>query len=80
MSNTTESVGIVAGKTAVYGGGATAFVSGLTLSEVGVIIGIVVAVLGLVLGQFWSWRRDRREEREMQARMAHKYGTGWDEL
>lgn len=80
MSNTVESAAIMTGKTAMYGGAATAAVSGMTLSEVGVIIGIVVGVLGLLLGQFWSWRRDRREEREMQARMAHKYGTGWDEL
>ncbi|QNN56486.1 hypothetical protein H9K76_18390 [Diaphorobacter ruginosibacter] len=80
MSSTTESVGIVAGKTAAYGGGATAFVSGLTLSEVGVIVGIVVAVLGLLLGQFWSWRRDRREQREMDVRLSHDIGTGWDKL
>lgn len=80
MSNTTESAAIVAGKTAAYGGAATAAVSGLTLSEVGVIVGIAVGVLGLIFGQFWSLRRDRREEREMEARMKHKYGTGWDEL
>ncbi|QIL73273.1 hypothetical protein G7048_24745 [Diaphorobacter sp. HDW4B] len=79
MSNTTESVGIAVGKTGAYGGAATAAVSGLTLSEIGVMVGIVVAVLGLLLGQFWSWRRDRREEREMEARMHHKYGTGWGE-
>ena len=58
----------------------TAALSGLTLSEIGVIVGIVVAVLGLLLGQFWSWRRDRREATEMEARMKHKFGTGWDEL
>ncbi|GAB2472272.1 hypothetical protein GCM10027082_24740 [Comamonas humi] len=80
MSNTTENVGIVTGKTAAYGGAATAAVSGMTLSEIGVIVGIAVGVLGLLLGQFWSWRRDRREQREMEARMLHKYGTGWDEL
>lgn len=80
MSNTTESAAIVAGKTAVYGGAATAALSGLTLTEMGVVIGAVVGVLGLIFGQYWSWRRDKREEREMIARMTHKYGTGWDEL
>ena len=79
MSNTVESVGIATGKTAMYGGAATAALSGMTLSEIGVIVGIVASVIGLLLGQFWSWRRDKREQREMEARMHHKYGTGWGE-
>ena len=79
MSNTVESTAIVTGKTAMYGGAASAFFGGLTLSEIGVWVGIIVGVLGLIFGQFWSWRRDRRELREMEARMRHKYGTGWGE-
>ncbi|MBB6579578.1 hypothetical protein HNP33_003692 [Comamonas odontotermitis] len=80
MSNTTESAAIVAGKTAAYGGATTAVVSGMSLSEMGIIVGAIVGVLGLIFGQYWAWRKDRREAREMEARMQHKFGTGWDEL
>lgn len=80
MSNTTENAAIVGSKAAAYGGAVTAVGSGLSLNEIGVIVGIVVAVAGLLLGQFWSWRKDRREEREMEVRMHRKFGTGWDEL
>lgn len=80
MNNTAENSAIVAGKTAAYGGALTAFTSGLTVSEFGVIVGCIVGVLGLIFGQYWAWRRDRREQREMVARLQHKLGTGWDEL
>lgn len=80
MSSTAENAVIVGSKVAAYGGSGAAVVSGLTLNELGVIVGIVVGVAGLVLGQVWSWRKDRREQREMEVRMQHKFGTGWDEL
>lgn len=57
MSNTQESAAIFAGKTAAYGGAAGAVVSGLTITEVGVVVGIAVGVLGLIFGQYWEWRR-----------------------
>ncbi|WP_057092906.1 hypothetical protein KV708_19125 [Comamonas thiooxydans] len=79
MSNAAENGAIVAGKTAAYGGAVSAVVSGLTISELGVIVGIAVAVLGMIFGQYWAWRKDRREQREMEARMQHKFGAGWDE-
>lgn len=86
-----EKAGVIAGKTLMYGGAAGSAVSGLTLSDIGVMVGIVIGVLGLLLGQYWAWRKDRRErresdtrlqreQREMEARMRHKFGTGWDEL
>lgn len=77
-NNATESAAIMAGKTAVYAGAATAAVSGMTLSEIGVIVGIAAAVLGMLFGQFWAWRRDSREYREMEARMRHSYGPDWN--
>ena len=80
MSNTVENSAIVAGKAAAYGGAAGAFVSGLTVSEWGVIGGLLVGLLGWLCGQYWSWRKDQREEREMAIRMQHKFGTGWDEI
>ena len=75
-----ERVGTVAGKTLMYGGAAGSAVSGLTLSEIGVVVGIVIGVLGLLLGQYWAWRKDRREQLESEARLRHKFGTGWDEV
>lgn len=80
MNERSEGVPIFWGKLATYFGALWSFFSGLSVSEVGVVVGIFVGVLGLIFSQFWSWRRDRREAREMQARMHHKYGTGWDEL
>ena len=78
MSQTAENAPIVGGKVAAYGGAGTAVVSGLKLHEIGVIIGIVVGVLGLLLSQYWSWRKDRREQREQRARMRRDFGTDWD--
>lgn len=75
-----EKAGTIAGKTLMYGGAAGSIVSGWTLSEIGVFIGIVIGIAGLVLGQFWAWRKDRREQRESEARLRHKFGTGWDDL
>ncbi len=81
MSNhAVENAGIVAGKVAAYGGAGGAVVSGLTLNELGVIVGIFVAVVGLVLGQIWSWRKDRRETREQEMRMRRDFGSNWDQL
>ena len=81
MSNhAAENVGIVAGKVAAYGGSGGAVVAGLTLNELGVIVGIFVAVVGLVLGQIWSWRKDRREARELAMRMRRDFGSNWDQL
>lgn len=43
--------------------------NGLTLSEILGIIGAVVAVTGLLAGQFWAWRKDQREAAENRARL-----------
>ena len=59
-----------------YGGGAGAVVSGLTLNEAGVIVGIVVAVAGLAAQLYFGIRRDRRErelhERKMDTKSDEK--------
>ncbi|MFN4121259.1 holin [Acidovorax sp.] len=81
MSNhAVENAGIVASKVAAYGGAGGAVVAGLTLNELGVIVGIFVAVVGLVLGQIWSWRKDRRETREQEIRMRSEFGSEWNKL
>ncbi len=61
MNNTAENSAIVAGKAAAYGGATGAFVSGLTVSEWGVIGGLLIGMLGWACTQYWSWRKDRRE-------------------
>ena len=77
MRNTVEDLPIAAGKTATYGGAIGAFVSGWTISEIGVIVGIVVGVLGCIFAQYWAWRRDRREAAEQEIKMVLEYGSDW---
>ena len=48
MTNGAENGAIVAGKAAAYGGAAGAVVSGLTITEWGVIGGLIIGVLGWV--------------------------------
>ena len=74
-----EQASIMAGKVAAYSGAVTAFTAGLTVTEWGVIVGTVVGVLGLIFGQYWSWRKTSRED-AAQARedmaMAEKTEAG----
>lgn len=72
MSNSMETAGIVTGKTAVYGGAATAVASGMTLSEMGIVVGGVVGLLGFIFGQYWAWRRDARQRLEADERKAER--------
>lgn len=50
------------GETMAYGGSAGTVVAGLSTSEVGVIVGIVTAVIGLAVQLFFGLRRDAREQ------------------
>ena len=59
-------------QTMTYGGAGTAVVAGLSLSEVGVIIGIVVGIVGLCLQWYYAHRRDLREAEQHAKRMAEK--------
>ena len=77
MRNTVEGLPIAAGKTATYVGAIGALVSGWSISEIGVVVGIVVGVLGLIFGQYWAWRRDRREAAEQEMKMMLEYGPDW---
>ena len=58
-----------AGKVTTYAGGAGAVFGGLTASDIGVIGGLVVAILGWCTQVYFSRRRDRREQSEYAARM-----------
>ena len=67
-----EQAVIVGSKVATYSGAVTAVTAGLTITEWGVVVGIVVGVLGLVLGQYWSWRKESREQKAAKASEARK--------
>lgn len=53
-----------------YAGGAVAVASSLTLTEIGIIVGIATALLTFLLNLVYTYRKDRREERETAARLA----------
>jgi len=59
-------------QTLTYGGGAGAVASGLNLSEIGVIVGIVVAFTGLGFQMWLGLRRDKRERELHRKRMSGK--------
>lgn len=69
MRDTTDALGLIAAKTATYGGGASAFVFGLTANELAAIGGLLVAVIGLCVQVYYNRKRDRRETVEHAARM-----------
>ncbi|MCA1857462.1 phage holin family protein [Massilia oculi] len=52
-----------------YAGGATAIGASLTLTEIGVIVGIITALLTFAINAIYTYRRDRREQRETDARL-----------
>lgn len=58
-----------------YAGGIASVAASLTLTEAGVIIGIVTALLTFVVNAFYMYRKDRREQRESDAALA-KWGGG----
>lgn len=70
MPVVSEQVGLLAGKTATYGGGASAFLLGLSANEVAAFVGAGVALLGYLTQVYFSRRRERREVEEHKARMA----------
>lgn len=80
MRDTVEGLPITVGKAATYGGAIGAFVSGWTISEIGVVVGIVVGVLGMIFGQYWAWRREKREVAEQEVRLTLEYGPRWREI
>lgn len=55
---------------ASYAGAAASIGSSLTLTEIGVIVGIVTALLTFCLNAIYMYRKDRRERTESEARLA----------
>lgn len=58
-----------------YAGGAVSIASSLTLTEVGVIVGIATALLTFILNVIYMYRKDRREQAESMAAL-RRLGSG----
>ncbi|EOG9916774.1 HP1 family phage holin [Pseudomonas aeruginosa] len=60
--------------TASYTGAGISVLSGLTLTDVGIIVGIATAILTFVANMVWQARKDRRERElnELLKRQAKK--------
>ncbi|MEM5325158.1 HP1 family phage holin [Paraburkholderia sp. JHI2823] len=52
-----------------YAGSAVSLGSALTLTDVGVIVGIATAILTFGLNAYFMWRKDQRDQRESDARL-----------
>ncbi|AOZ05973.1 HP1 family phage holin [Cupriavidus malaysiensis] len=57
-----------------YAGAIASIVSSLTLTDVGIIFGIVTALLTFTLNAWYTRRKDRREAEEHRARMRQHEG------
>jgi len=55
---------------ASYVGGMASIGAALSLTSVGAAVGIVTALLTCLTNTLYTWRRDRREQRESDARLA----------
>lgn len=66
---TIDAVGSRIGDTVTYAGGGTAIVGGLTLTDWGVIVGMIGVIAGLFIQWYFRKRADDRAERELQARL-----------
>ncbi len=68
-------------ETASYTGAVVSIGSSLTLTGLGIIVGMVTAILTFAVSTYFAWRRDRREEREARARLEelkdHIKGESW---
>jgi protein-L-isoaspartate O-methyltransferase len=59
-----------------YVAGMASIGASLTLTDVGAGVGIAIAVLGFLANMIVTYRRDRREQRESDARMARMKKRG----
>jgi len=55
---------------ASYVGGLASIGASLSLTSIGAAVGIGTAVLTCLTNTLYTWRRDRREQRESDARLA----------
>lgn len=53
-----------------YAGGAASIISSLTLTDVGIIVGIATALLTFVVNAIYTYRKDKREQMATDAALA----------
>lgn len=53
-----------------YAGGVASIISSLTLTDIGVIVGIATALLTFAGNAFYMYRKDKREQVESDERLA----------
>lgn len=53
-----------------YAGGIASIGASLTLTEIGIIVGIVTALLTFGVNVVYMYRKDKREQRESEATLA----------
>lgn len=46
--------------------------TGLTLSDLGILVGILTGLLGALVNLVYTWRKDRREQRASDAALARQ--------
>lgn len=56
-----------------YAGATVSVVSGLTLTDVGIIIGIVTAIVTFAANMIYQHRKDKREQALYEAQMERMY-------
>lgn len=60
LQDQADAIGIAVGKTATYGGGASAFVFGLSANEFAALGGLAIAIIGLCVQVYYNRRKDHR--------------------
>jgi hypothetical protein len=68
--DTVDAMGVLVGKTATFGGGASAFLFGLSANELAALGGLLIAAIGLCVQWYYNHRRDKREQAESAERIA----------
>lgn len=68
--HTIDTMRAKAGTSIAMTGGGGAVVSGLALSDWGVIAGIIIGVIGLIIQYYFKWKEDQRRQAEEARKIA----------
>ena len=70
MSQSTEAGAAITAKAISYTGAAASIGSALTLTEVGILIGIATAILTFLINLIYTYRKNKREQEAHDATLA----------
>jgi hypothetical protein len=74
ISTSIDATLAAAGSKATVVGSGTTLVSWLLSSQFGVLIGLILSIAGFLINLYFKARRDRRDQREHEARMSRILG------